>query len=75
MFPITDSKVVSGDSEEAPNLVLSCPYVEVSLGRCNVPQLEDTGSMVTTTTESFFKEHFEPWSQERVMLLTAVQSS
>ncbi|XP_028284736.1 uncharacterized protein LOC114450667 isoform X2 [Parambassis ranga] len=35
-----------------------CPVVEVGMGGVVVPSLLDTGSMVTTITESFFKEHF-----------------
>lgn len=31
-----------------------------------VPSLVDTGSMVSTITESFFHEHFEPWGGERL---------
>lgn len=31
-----------------------------------VPCLVDTGSMVSTITESFFREHFESWGAERL---------
>lgn len=31
-----------------------------------VPCLVDTGSMVSTVTESFFHQHFEPWGEERL---------
>lgn len=39
-------------------LVGKCPVVEVKMGGIVVPSLLDTGSMVTTITESFFKKHF-----------------
>lgn len=38
----------------------------VNMGGVNVPCLLDTGSMVTTITESFFLAHFEPWGKERL---------
>lgn len=39
-------------------LVGKCPVVEVKMGEIVVPSLLDTGSNVTTITESFFKKHF-----------------
>lgn len=36
------------------------------MGGVEVPCLVDTGSMVSTVTESFFHQHFEPWGQERL---------
>lgn len=36
------------------------------MGGVKVPCLIDTGSMVSTVTESFFRQHFEPWGQERL---------
>lgn len=36
------------------------------MGGVNVPCLIDTGSMVSTVTESFFHQHFEPWGQEKL---------
>lgn len=36
------------------------------MGGIPVPCLIDTGSMVSTITESFFVENFEPWGQERL---------
>ena len=44
----------------------SCLHLNVSVGGVNVPGLVDTGSMVSTITESFFHQHFEPWGQERL---------
>ncbi|KAK0155388.1 hypothetical protein N1851_002293 [Merluccius polli] len=40
--------------------------MDVSMGGVRVPCLVDTGSMVSTFTESFFLQHFEPWGQERL---------
>lgn len=36
------------------------------MGGIKVPCLVDTGSMVSTITESFFRQHFESWGQERL---------
>lgn len=44
----------------------SCPHLDVCMGGVEVPCLVDTGSMVSTITESFFLQQFEPWGQERL---------
>lgn len=44
----------------------SCPKIDVSIGGVNVSCLLDTGSMVSTVTESFFLQQFEPWGLERL---------
>lgn len=36
------------------------------MGNVTVSCLVDTGSMVSTITESFFQEHFAPWDQDRL---------
>uniref|UniRef100_A0A665U756 Gypsy retrotransposon integrase-like protein 1 n=1 Tax=Echeneis naucrates TaxID=173247 RepID=A0A665U756_ECHNA len=36
------------------------------MGGIKVPSLVDTGSMVSTVSESFFHQYFEPWGQERL---------
>ena len=36
------------------------------IGGVKVPCLVDTGSMVSTITESYFRQHFEPWGSERL---------
>lgn len=36
------------------------------MGGVPVPCLVDTGSMVSTVTESFFVQHFEPWGPEKL---------
>lgn len=36
------------------------------MGGVMVPCLVDTGSMVSTVTESFFLEHFAPWGADRL---------
>ncbi|KAK0146649.1 hypothetical protein N1851_014046 [Merluccius polli] len=38
------------------------------MGGVKVPCLVDTGSMVSTISESFFRQNFEPWGQERLQL-------
>lgn len=40
----------------------SCPHVDVFMGGIKVPCLLDTGSMVSTITESFFMQHFKTLS-------------
>lgn len=44
----------------------SCPHLDVLIGGVSVPCLIDTGSMVSTITESCFVQHFEPWGQDRL---------
>lgn len=51
---------------DAPKLVASCPHIEVDMAGVKVPCLVDTGSMVSTVSESFFRKHFEPWGEERL---------
>lgn len=48
----------SVDSSLLNQLVGKCPVLSVVMGGVVVPCLIDTGSMVTTVTESFFTEHF-----------------
>lgn len=45
-------------------LMSSCPNIDVLMGGVTVSCLLDTGSMVSTTTESFFLPQFEPWGPE-----------
>ena len=42
------------------------PHVDVVMSGVTVPCLVDTGSMVTTITESFFREQFAAWGDERL---------
>lgn len=44
----------------------SCPHIDVSMGGVRVSCLVDTGSMVSTVTESFFLQHFQSWGHERL---------
>lgn len=46
--------------------MLSCPQLIVGIGGVPVQCLIDTGSMVSTITESCFIKHFKPWGQERL---------
>lgn len=46
------------DPATMATLVSKCPVVEVKMGEIMVPALLDTGSMVTTITESFFNKNF-----------------
>lgn len=61
----TGSPVILGDGDEA-ELIAACPHVDVVMGGVTVPCLVDTGSMVSTITESFFREHFETWDQAKL---------
>lgn len=47
-------------------LMSSCPHLVVSIGGVLLPCLVDTGSMVSTITESCFRQHFEPLGQEQL---------
>lgn len=49
-----------------PELMSACPHITVLMGGVEVPCLVDTGSMVSTITESFFVQHFEPWGEEKL---------
>ncbi|KAL7870950.1 hypothetical protein SRHO_G00084470 [Serrasalmus rhombeus] len=44
----------------------SCPVIDVVIGGVVVSCLLDTGSMVSTVTESFFIQQFEPWGQDHL---------
>ncbi|XP_060780518.1 uncharacterized protein LOC132888512 [Neoarius graeffei] len=59
--------VFAGSSRgEVSTLMSSCPTLDVVIGGVSVPCLLDTGSMVSTVTESFFLRQFKPWGQERL---------
>lgn len=59
----TGSPAIVGDEAK---LVAACPHVDVIMGGVVVPCLVDTGSMVSTITESFFRQHFESRGPERL---------
>lgn len=48
-------------------LMSSCPHLVVIMSGVPVSCLVDTGSMVSTITESCFRESFEPWGQDRLL--------
>jgi hypothetical protein len=50
----------SGGNQALSKLLGSCPSVTITLGGVEVPCLLDTGSMVTTISERFFLQHYEP---------------
>lgn len=52
--------------KDASKLISSCPHVDIVLGGVTMQCLVDTGSMVSTVTESFFHRNFEPWGEERL---------
>lgn len=57
-----------GGSQDLINRIMApCPHLDVLMGGVTVPCLLDSGSMVSTVTESFFIEHFKPWGQERLL--------
>lgn len=59
------SKILQG-SRSVSSLMSSCPHLVVCIGGVQVPCLIDTGSMVSTITESCFLQNFEPWGQDRL---------
>ena len=44
----------------------TCPHTDVVMGGVTVPCLVNTGSMVSTVREGFFRQHFETWDQEKL---------
>ncbi|KAK0155373.1 hypothetical protein N1851_002277 [Merluccius polli] len=62
---ITGSPVIVRD-ERGAKLIATCPHLDIIIGEVVVPCLVDTGSMVSTVTESFFRQHFEIWDQEKL---------
>uniref|UniRef100_A0A3B3IF94 Gypsy retrotransposon integrase-like protein 1 n=1 Tax=Oryzias latipes TaxID=8090 RepID=A0A3B3IF94_ORYLA len=56
----------AGSKGEFDGLLASCPHLQVCMGGRSISCLVDTGSMVSTITESFFKQNFEPWGPERL---------
>lgn len=50
----------------AARLMAPCPTVDVVMNGVSVSCLLDTGSMVSTVTETFFHEHFAPWGPDRL---------
>jgi len=48
------------------SLVAKCPVVKVKMGGVEVKCLLDTGSMVTTITESLFKEVLQHWGAPKL---------
>lgn len=69
---ISDGDITGSNSCNAqmsgppPKLVGSCPKVTINMGGVDVSCLLDTGSMVTTITESFFAKHFKSWGPEKL---------
>lgn len=53
-----EGRLLGSDSSNLSKLVGNCPVVEVTMGGVKVQCLLDTGSMVTTITESCFNNHF-----------------
>lgn len=49
-----------------PELMSACPHITALIGGIPVPCLVDTGSMVSTITESSFVQHFAPWGEEKL---------
>ncbi|XP_027861630.1 uncharacterized protein LOC114137209 [Xiphophorus couchianus] len=50
----------------ASKLISVCPHADVVMGGVTVTCLVDTGSMVSTVSESFFRQHMESWGSERL---------
>lgn len=48
------------------HLIFSCPHLVVIIGGVSVPCLIDTGSMVSTITESCLRSQFDLWGQDRL---------
>ena len=63
---------INSEPQYPPQLIGTCPVVEVCMGGVNVPYLLDTGSMVTTITEDFFMEHFQSQGAGQLQQLVKV---
>lgn len=63
---MSGSSMALHPSSVVQGLMSTCPHLLVAMGGIKVPCLVDTGSMVSTITESFFSKSFEPWGQERL---------
>ncbi|XP_026064099.1 uncharacterized protein LOC113047063 [Carassius auratus] len=48
------------------HLMSSCPHLAIRMGGVQISCLVDTGSMVSTITESWFRKYFEPWGPDRL---------
>ncbi|KAL2085708.1 hypothetical protein ACEWY4_019028 [Coilia grayii] len=57
---------VNEDSSTTTRLIGNCPVIDISLGGVLTRCLLDTGSMVTTVTESFFRQQVEPQIREKM---------
>ncbi len=63
--------LISGSSMS--HLMSGCPQLVASIGGVSVACLIDTGSMISTITESCFLKEFKPWGQERLKLCQWLQ--
>lgn len=68
---IGSSELTSSDSNH--HLISSCPDLVVGMGGVKIPYLIDTGSMVSTITESCFLVNFAQCGQERLRLCQWLQ--
>ena len=53
----TTGSQVASCNVDGSGLISSCPHLEVNMGGVRVPCLVDTGSMVSTISESYFRQH------------------
>lgn len=61
----TGSNLLTG-SDFMSRFMSTCPQLVVSMGGIQVPCLVDTGSMVSTITETCFLANFGSWGQEHL---------
>ena len=62
--PVVGSRTI-GSSEVQGSLVGDCPHVEINIGNVTIKCLLDTGSMVSTVTESFYNERLKTFQLSR----------
>mgnify|MGYP005948850939 CR=1 FL=1 len=58
MNPVIDD--YKQDSKFHSRVIGKCPVINISVSGINLPCLVDTGSMVSTVTESFYRKFIEP---------------
>lgn len=58
MSPVIDD--YNKDSKFFSRVIGKCPVINISVSGINLPCLVDTGFMVSTVTESFYRKFIEP---------------
>lgn len=72
--PAPEGGFVGSKQANLPSrLIGRCPVVKIKVGGVEVPSLLDTGSMVTTVTQTFFEQYLMPQTNEQLKSCTWLQ--